>query len=362
MRILFTDFFGIMAGSSFSSFYLARGLSERGHEVTFVCKKGSFIESLLTDLVGVEVISLKNTGKLNLITAFEISKIVRDRNVQVINAQGSTDRYCTILARWIFGMRGILIHTRRQKPDVLGGKMKAWFYSKGTDKIIAVSSSIKRDLINSGIPGDCIEIIHNGIPESKWQQVDFTKTQQLRDRYGINDGDFVVGFVSRIKQQDQLLNALKLVSIPAKVIMVGIWNEYDELNKLVSELPERHEVYFTGELPNDQVLHFYSLFTVKVLASNMEGFSQSLLESMAIGTPVIATESSGNPDLITHGENGLFFNEGDIQQLAEHLEKIYADKNLATQLSKNAMELVKSKYGMENVISTYENCFEKWVS
>lgn len=347
-----------MAGSSYSAYYLAQGLAANGHDVSVACKEGSFLEQLIksSDL---KRVSFSSTGKFNLFTARALSLFVKSHAIEVVNAQASSDRYVSIFARWLFGMPGKLIHTRRQKPETSGGKLKAWFYTRGTDKIIAVSPTIKEFLTRSGIPEGHIQAITNGIPRSKWENVDSIKVEGLRKKYGIKKGDLVVGCVSRIKKQEQILRAVARIDQPVKVILVGIADQYPHLTKIIKSLPPVHQVFFTGEISNLDALHHYPLFTVKILPSDMEGFSQSLLEAMSLGVPVIATNASGNPDLIEHGENGLLFEDDDIEVLAEVIKELVNNGILRKRLINKAQSNVRAERTMESVVSHYEDMFNR---
>jgi len=345
-----------MAGSTYSAFYLANGLHQRGHDVWVGYKKGSFLEKLIEG-ADFEKIEFNPNHKLDFKAAKQLATFVQVNQIDVVNAQASVDRHITIFARWFFGMPGKLLHTRRQKPQSVGGWLKAWFYTKGTDKIIAVSPAIKNFLINSGIPGHHIQVITNGIPESKWKSIDPLKVDALRKKYGINDEDLVIGCVSRIKKQDQILKAIQKIDKPTRVLFVGIVDQFPHLSELIKSLPSKHEVFFTGEISNEEVLQHYPLFTMKILPSDMEGFSQSILEAMALGVPVIATNASGNPNLIEDGVNGLLFEDGDIDQLSCLINKLEGDDPLRKDIIKNAWERVKNRFGLDEMILKYEKLF-----
>ena len=342
-----------MAGSSYSAFYLADGLAKRGHEVWAAYKEGSFLEELVVGS-GIKGAAFNHVGKFNLSVAGKLSRLVRNEKIEVINAQASPDRYITIFARWFFGMPGKLIHTRRQKPQTTGGRLKAWFYTKGTDKIIAVSQAVKDFLTTSGIPVNHIEVIPNGIPGSKWENINPIKVDALRTKYGINDGDLVIGCVSRIKKQDQILKAISRINSPVKIIFVGIADQYPHLTKIIKTLPSKQQVFFTGEIPNEEALQHYPLFTLKILPSDMEGFSQSVLEAMALGVPVIATDASGNSDLIENRVTGFLFEDNDVDELFNLIVELKSDNQLKHRIIKEARARVKKQYQMEKVILHYE--------
>src|SRR5690606_38503924 len=151
-------------------------------------------------------------------------------HIQIINAQSSKDRYTSIFAKWLFGLKVKVVHTRRQKPESIGGFLQNWLYVKGTDKIVAVSNGVKKFLVAQKIPQNHIEVIYNGTPRQKYEAVDLKRSEELKKKYNILDGDFVIGCVSRKKSQDQLLRALHYVPFKTKVIFVGIekYSEYQE--------------------------------------------------------------------------------------------------------------------------------------
>ncbi len=86
---------------------------------------------------------------------------------------------------------------------------------------------------------------------------------------------------------------------------------------------QAHRVIFLGKVPIGETLYHYPLFSVKVLPSLIEGLSQSLLEAMAMGVPVVATRAGGNPNLIRDPENGLLLDDQDIRTLASHIKSLY---------------------------------------
>ena len=83
---------------------------------------------------------------------------------------------------------------------------------------------------------------------------------------------------------------------------------------------------------------------------------------MYLGVPVIATEAAGNLDLITDGENGLFFQDGDIKQLASNIDRIRDDEALKSRLIKNAFQTASVDFSIENTLDGYENLFRSLIS
>ncbi|MEL6557874.1 MAG: glycosyltransferase family 4 protein, partial [Bacteroidota bacterium] len=321
MNILFTTYQGHNEGSTQSITFLCKGLSDRGHNVYLACRKESFIFELMQN-TNVKIIPMVFKGKLDRKNIKHIRRVVEEYQIDLINAQASLDRYSTIFAKWFYKLDVKLVHTRRQKPESDGLFIQTWLYSKKTDKIVAVSDGVKQGLVKLGIPSDHVKVIHNGTPRSKYENIDSTITDSLKAYYGIKKGDRVIGCVSRKKKQIQIIEALKYLDFPVTMIFVGI-TEPPNYKEIESTYHVKHKVFFEGKIPPERVLAHYALFDIKILASTMEGLSQSLLESMFMNVPVIATAASGNLDLIKNGENGLFFQDGDSTEIAQKIKYLF---------------------------------------
>jgi len=360
MNILFTTYQGHNEGSTQSITFLCRGLSERGHNVYLACRKESFIYELMQDS-DVKIIPMVFRGKLDRKNIKHLKNIVETHRIDLINAQASLDRYSTIFAKWFYKLNVKLVHTRRQKPESDGLFIQNWLYSKKTDKIVAVSEGVKLGLINLGIPSDHIKVIYNGTPKSKYKRIDKNITDSLKTYYGIKDDDRVIGCVSRKKKQIQILEALKYLDFPVKMIFIGI-TEPTGFTELKKSYTVNHEVFFEGKIPPPKVLAHFDLFDMNILASTMERLSQSLLESMAMSVPVIATAASGNLDLIKDGHNGLLFQDGIPEEIAEKINYLYANKEITQKLISAGKKTALEDFSIERVISNYEGFFQELIN
>jgi len=355
LKILFLTYQGDMAGSTNSIAMLAKGLAERGHQIFIGCRKESLIYQMLEGS-HVQRIAMTFSGKLDWKNMQQIKSAVEKHQIQIINAQSSWDRYTSIFAKWRFKMPVKIIHTRRQRPLSMGGALQNLLYNKGADGFVAVSNGVAESLKKMGLKTEKIKVINNGTPPEKYENLDPIKTEALKKKLEISKNDFVIGCVSRRKQQEQILQALALIEFPVKMIFVGIQKEAD-LAKYLDQLPAIHQVYFEGEVNTNEILNYYPLFDVKILASDMEGLSQSLLEAMAMGIPVIATDAAGNPDLIKREVNGLLFQDGNIHELAAAITKLKENPSLRNKLIEAGKQTALQDFSLENTLKGYEEYF-----
>ena len=361
MHILILTYQGFIAGSTFSVYYLARGLAQKGHKVYVGCKE----EELLYDLLEptqVRQIAVPFKSKLDFKSIQIVKDLVETRDIEVINAQASIDRYVSMAIKKIYYPNVKVVHTRRQRPNSSGGSLHGKLYSWGTDKIVAVSSGVKQEIRERmAISNDHIKVIHNGTPREKYQNAIETSVRDLEEKFEITSNDRVIGCVSRHKKQEQLIKALKRIQdYNIKTIFVGINRNEIELSK--EEFPDKHELYFTGEIDPEEALRYYKLFDIHVLPSVTEGLSQSLLEAMYMEVPIIATDAMGNPDLIVHNHTGLLFDDNDINLLADYIDKIFKNAQIAKKFIQNAKQRLEDKFTIERVIDNYEKFFQNLIT
>lgn len=355
LNILFLTYQGDVAGSTNSIAYLAKGLADRGHNVHVGIRKESLLWSLL-EHSKVNRIPMTFKGKFDFENWRQIRDAVQQHNIQLINAQSSHDRYTSIFANWRYGLAVKIVHTRRQMPLSMGGPLQRFLYNKKTAGIVAVSQQVKEALVNLGFEASHVKVIHNGTPTKKYDNIDIGKVEALRKKFDLKTDDFVLGCVSRMKNQVQIFEALTKIHEPIKAIFCGI-TPNEEIKALMNQFPVDHQIYFEGQVESADILNYYKLFNLKILASTMEGLSQSLLEAMALGVPVAATAFAGNLDLIQDGENGLLFEDGNIDQIADSIAKVKHNPKLKEKLIAAGKQTALETFNIENTISNYAQYF-----
>lgn len=348
-----------MAGSTESITYLARGLARRGHAVHLACPRDvGYWERLRDDPVSLHEISF--AWKWHPGSVRRLSALVRRERIQIVNAQAGYDRYVGMLAQIFAPFPAKVVHTRRQRVNSSGGALQRAWYLQATDGLVAVSEGVKRSMLRKGYPPERITVIPNGTPPEKYRQWSPGRTEALRHAYGIGPADFVVGCVARPKRQDQLLEALARLPFRARAVFLGM-TEAEAAQRFGPALEKARqagiEPLWLGRQPQAEVLAWLGLMHVKVLPSVIEGLSQSLLEAMAMGVPCVATDASGNPDLIAPERNGLLFPDGDIAALATCLERLQASPALRQQLIEAGRQTALVDFSIERTLDRYEDFY-----
>ena len=158
------------------------------------------------------------------------------------------------------------------------------------------------------------------------------------------------------KRVDKIIECLALHNANALLVVIGEGDQARELNELAGRL--KVETLLLGRLPHEKVLQCLSACDAFVLYSSYEGQSHLLLEAMAAGAPIVASDIAPNRELIEDGVNGLLADSNDLNQLAGKLNKILSDRALAQRLVAGARDTVKA-YSWEKLTGATIAVFEE---
>ena len=232
------------------------------------------------------------------------------------------------------------------------------------DHVVMNAEAIKRDLLRRGYNEDRLTVIPNGIDCERFQAPQ--TGESVRRELNIPLRAPVVGVLSRlakIKGHEYFLRAAVLIAarVPdVRFLIVGDTiekQEYrEELKRLVIRLGLQDQVVFTGfRLDVPELL---AALSVSVLPSlGLEGLSNSLLESMAAGLPVVATRVGGNPEIVEDGVNGLLVAPADAEELAGAICRLLENRTLARNFGQAGRRLVMTRYSLEQAVATTEQLY-----
>jgi glycosyltransferase involved in cell wall biosynthesis len=190
------------------------------------------------------------------------------------------------------------------------------------DAVITVSAALRDALISLGAGAAKITAIRNGVDTTLFRE---TGRDETRRRLGL-DGRVLlsVGNLIPLKGHDLVIRALtRLPNV--KLLIAGAGPMRSELERLAAEIGVADCVQFLGAVPQLELPAIYSAADALVLASNNEGLPNVILESIACGTPVIATQVGGIPEVITARGAGLLLPERSDAAIAEAVTSLFTD-------------------------------------
>lgn len=178
------------------------------------------------------------------------------------------------------------------------------------DKVISVCQALKEEMTNLGIPENKISVIPNGVDLNKFYPV---AKEEAREKLGLPRNNAIILSVGSLiprKGFDMLIKALKILNEEYHqegiyMVIAGEGGMQRELENLVSTLNLGRSVLFAGPVPHKELYLWYSAADLFCLASSREGWPNVILESLACGTPVVATEVWGIPEIIRSEKIGF---------------------------------------------------------
>lgn len=349
LTILQVTHYGEGAGSTQSIASLSQHLAHRGHRVLVGCRPDTVLARLARD-AGVEVVPLDFRHQGTLVES--LAATIAARGVQVVNAHDTRDRRALTWLRWGGRLPQAFVVTRRTMP--LTSPFELVAIGLTADRSIAVSTTVARALRRRLYPAERLRVVPNGIDLARVDAaVPDSEIARAREALlgGAPGNRPVIAIVARRKRQDVALRALTHLERPVVLACVGLEPDAD-LAALAATVPARHRVVFVPF--TERALPFYRLATVAALPSTIEGLSQALLEAMALGVPVVASDAGGNPDLVTSGVTGLLVPTEDPEAWAGAFARLLADAPFAARLAAAARQLVRTQYTLERTAERTE--------
>lgn len=174
---------------------------------------------------------------------------------------------------------------------------------RDADALVAVSASLKKGLLALGVPDSKVTVLRNGVDLVQFRPV--TDRAAVRAELGF-EGPTLLSVGHLIPRKGHHLTIEALVSLPDhRLVVVGDGPERAALEALASRLGVAGRVRFDGSQPHARLPQYYSAADIMVLASSREGWANVLLESMACGTPVVATPAWGSAEAVSAPEAGV---------------------------------------------------------
>jgi glycosyltransferase involved in cell wall biosynthesis len=342
------------AGSVTSTLHLSLGLAAAGLQVRFVCPAGSEVEALAR-AGSLEVHPLTLAAGQRRRNAASIAALLRQFPVDLINSQSARDREALTWLALTRQLRVPFVVTRRQMPRTFF--LENWLVSRLAARVVAVSPSVGEELVRRGTPRRKLSVIPNGLVTVR---VDVSlvpgEVQAWRERVRWEPSRRTVAIVSRPKDQLVVLEALEQVSVPMRLVLAGV-NPESELGRRATLVPPRHAVVCLPFTPTVRPL--YELVDLVLLPSRSEGLSQSLLEAMALGKPVIASAAPGNVDVVTHGVDGYLVPSTDRTAWAGAIEHLLGSRAEAERLGSMARITARERFSLAHTIDRTIKLYEQ---
>lgn len=360
-------------GSGVVGTELGKALAKKGHQVHFITysqpvRLGSFRENIFYHEVAVSDYPLFEYQPYETELTSKMVDVVKYEKLDILHVHYAIPHAsAAFMAKQILQSQGISIPfvTTLHGTDItLVGKDPSFepvitFCINQSDAVTAVSESLKNDTYKHFATTREIHVIPNFIVPAL-QNIDTPSI--IRQKYAA-DNERILCHVSnfrKVKRVEDVIEVFYKVQqkIASKLILVGDGPERYACEKLVRELQICDKVIFIGKVRD--TAHVLELSDVFLLPSETESFGLAALEAMAVGVPVISSNTGGIPEVNIHGETGYLSNVGDTEDMAINTLKILKDDAQLKQFKDNSLN--RSHYfDIEKILPMYEAVYNELV-
>ena len=290
-------------------------------------------------------ICILGRGKFSPMTLFDILSITKKEHIDIIHAHGYGAANFGRLAGMIHGIPAIVHAHDDDRYYPLYQKLADRLLRNYTDKAIAVSESVKESCINKrNISKDKTFVIHNGIPLQNFITPEEKHVQEERKRLGIESDFKVIGTVAKLREEKGtrylIESAARVLKIFPKtnLLIAGDGPLMEELKHLSEKLGIGNRVLFGGFL--DDIPMVLSIIDIFIIPSITEGSPLALLEAMAMGKPIVATNVGGIVEILRDGDTGFLVPSRDPEAIAERIIYLFGNETESRKLGLRAKEEV----------------------
>jgi glycosyltransferase EpsD len=306
----------------------------------------------------------RNPLKLSNIKAFlELKRLISDKNYDIVHCHTPMGGVITRLASREARKHGTkVIYTAHGFHFYKGASFKKWllyypiekWLAKYTDVLITINNEDYKLAIKKKFGARKIEYVEGiGIDLRKFEAPTIELKGKVRAKYGYNPNDFVLFYAAELshRKNHELLikvaNKLKGEIPNLKLILAGEGELFEDCLEKSKKLQLDNIIDFLGYRTDIKELILTA--DMAVSSSRQEGLPVNIMEAMAVGLPVVVTNSRGNRDLVENNENGYVVEIDEVDEFADSILLLYNSGNKRKEMGQSSLKLIKN-YSLEKVM------------
>jgi len=354
-------------GTELNAVRTAERLDRDRFEVRFLCLQAHGPLRARLDAAGIPVGEIPITSLMSSSAVHagrEIAKLVREARIDVVHAH---DPYANAIAAPAVRLAGTgaVIASHRWWRDV--HRLRVRFANRlayrFAHRVLANSPAVGELVVREeGVSRERLVVIPNFVDEDAFAPLSEPRRVALRQQMGLSDNVFAVGVVANlypVKNHQMLLRAVARLKDAAwqdvRFVLVGEGKEREPLAKLAQDLGIADRVLMPGRIAHEPGLP--GVFDITVLTSREEGFPNWVVESMAAGRAVVATNVGGVPDAVLHGETGTLVAPDDDEALATALDHLFRNDELRSRMGLAGTRRARTLYHVSNIMRSIESLY-----
>jgi len=333
-RVLHVDTERGWRGGERQALWLARELEGRGHR-SFVAARAGEPLAIRASEAGLRVLGCDPAGEADVLAALRLRRAIRANGITVVHAH--TAHAVAVAALATLRLHVPLVVSRRVDFPLRGNAGTRWKYGRAA-AIIAISRAVARVLESSGVEARLIHVVPDGVDT---RRAVAPAAEATLASLGVGRGQPLVVQVAQLVGHKDPLNFVRAIGIARRTVpdlralMVGDGPLRAEVAREIARMSLGDTVRLAGYRTDADAL--LAAADVATLSSREEGMGSVLLDALAFGLPIAATNAGGIPEVVVDGECGLLAPRSDPDALGRAIARLITDRALAERLAANAL-------------------------
>lgn len=358
-------------GSGVLATELGKALADKGHGIHFITyqqpvRLTGFSANIFYHEVRVPSYPLFDFPPYETALASTMVDVVKNNNVDLLHVHYAIPHAsAAFMAKQILAEENIkvpFITTLHGTDITLVGRDKTYtpvvtFSINQSDAITAVSDNLRKETLENFEIKKEILVIHNFVDINRFS----VKPMDAFKKAIAPNGEKIILHASNFRKVKRIADVIYTFnkikkSIPSKLLLVGDGPERHMAEELCRELGIFEETRFLGK--QQDMEDIYAIADLFLLPSEYESFGLAALEAMAAGTPVVATNAGGIPEIITHGKNGYLSEVGDVEKMSHQAISILDNHQALKTFSEEARKQAE-RFDIHNIVPKYEELYQQ---
>ncbi len=341
---------------------LALDLNKEKYNVSVWClrKGGFFADKLIEEGIDVKILGIYTSR--NPIGIYKLYKLLKLHKIDLIHTHAYSAGTVGRISAFLAGVSVIIYHNHSVHDHYNKYyHLVEWVLSFITDRIICVSDIVKRSTKETqGISAEKLITIYNGT--SNVCSVSGKAIIKLKQELRIHPEHTVIGTITHMEEHKGVFYLIQSASCFLKsgknltFLLVGDGTQEEKLKRLCVDLKIEKNVIFTGE--RSDIPEILSLIDIFVLPSVREGLGLSIIEAMACGKPIIATNVGGIPEVVKDGVSGILVPPKDIEALQDAIVELLDDKEKQEAMGFNGKRIYGESFNSRTMVDRMEELYD----
>jgi len=330
------------------------GMLKRGHMVYIAAPRESIIFGKASR-VNITAFPLQFSKK-NPSHTLKLAALIKEKNIDIVNTHSSSDSWLSTIAARISSLKPLILRTRHLSTPIGRNPLSRLIYNVLPDAVITTGEEIRQRMIKyNRFDGEKIFSIPTGVDVERFNPENVA---------AIPSNGFSIGMVSVLrswKGHRYFIEAIPAILsvIPHSVFyLVGDGPQFQNIKDMIKNLSLEDKIFMLGH--RDDIPEILASLDVIVHPSYAnEGVPQSILQTMAMEKPVIASDAGAIKEIVIDGETGFLIEPKNSGQLAEKVIELYKNPALRIKFGKEGRKLVEKNYSIVAMLDKIESLYER---